>query len=358
MKTLLILTFAACAYDVRFEDCAVRCSTDMECPVGLSCRSNGFCQTSDGTESCSTIPETLPSCAGLAPTCGPNADEDCCSKATPIPGGTFFRSYDVAADGMYPSMNYPATVSSFMLDRFEVTVGRFRTFVEAGMGTRAIPPTVGAGAHAKISGSGWDASWNTSLAADTSTLLTAVKCDATYQTWTDAPGANENLPINCVTWYEAMAFCVWDSGYLPTDAEWNFAASGGDEQRAYPWSSPAGSTTIDCSQANYKIDVPSGEFCANGMIGGVTRVGDKSPKGDGRWKQADLGGNVWEWALDGFQDLYTPCNDCANLASGLGRTVRSSAFNNGAVHIRGSYRPYGAPNFRNYDLGMRCARSK
>lgn len=349
--SVLTSVLGACAYDTHFEDCAVRCTTDA-CPVGLTCGAEGFCRTAGATETCTAVP----SCVGLAKTCGPNADEDCCSTAMPIPGGTFFRSYDVAGDGMYPSMSYPATVSAFRLDKYEVTVGRFRKFVEAGMGTNISPPSAGAGAHAKISGSGWDASWNVSLATDTSTLIAAVKCDATYQTWTDSPGTNEDLPVNCVTWYEAMAFCVWDGGYLPTNAEWNFAAAGGDEQRAYPWSNPAGSTTIDCSHANYKIDVPSGEFCVNGMTGGVARVGNKSPKGDGKWEQADLGGNLWEWALDGFQDLTIPCNDCANLAYGLGRTVRSSSFNNAAAHIRGSYRPYGAPTFRNYDLGMRCAR--
>jgi formylglycine-generating enzyme required for sulfatase activity len=54
------------------------------------------------------------------------------------------------------------------------------------------------------------------LVANTAALVTAVKCSSTYQPWTDAPGANENKPMSCVTWYEAMAFCIWDGGYLPT----------------------------------------------------------------------------------------------------------------------------------------------
>ncbi len=48
-------------------------------------------------------------------------------------------------------------------------------------------------------------------------------------------GSNENQPINCVTWYEAFAFCISDGGYLPTAAEWNYAAAGGSDQRAYPF---------------------------------------------------------------------------------------------------------------------------
>src|SRR5512140_3899160 len=78
-----------------------------------------------------------------------------------------------------------------------------------------------------------------------------VKCNSTFQTWTDTPAANEHRPMNCITRYQAMAFCAWDGGYLATEAEWNYEAAGGDQQRAYPWSSPANSLTLDGSHASY-----------------------------------------------------------------------------------------------------------
>jgi hypothetical protein len=81
---------------------------------------------------------------------GIGAGNDCgleavsCCAVLAVPGGTFNRSNDG---------NYPATLSSFGLDRFEVTVGRFRAFVSAGMGTQASPPLPGSGAHPRIAGS-------------------------------------------------------------------------------------------------------------------------------------------------------------------------------------------------------------
>jgi sulfatase modifying factor 1 len=300
------------------------------------------------------------SCMGLDLTCGPSGTGSCCEPAETIPGGTFLRGYDAATD-LYNDMNYPATVSPFALDRYEVTVGRFRKFVEAGggLGTQANPPAAGSGTHPRLAGSGWDSAWNPSLAADTAALKTMLKCDS-YPTWTDTPGINENKPINCVSWYEAMAFCIWDGGYLATEAEWSYAATGGGEQRAYPWSNPGSDVTIDCSYANYKIDNPAGTYCVNGTTGAVNRVGSESPRGDGRWKHSDLAGNVWEWTLDWYVDPYPSpqsCNDCANLLAGSSRVLRGGSFFNPALYLRAAYRYYYYPVGRDVYFGFRCART-
>jgi formylglycine-generating enzyme required for sulfatase activity len=231
-----------------------------------------------------------------------------------VPGGTFYRSYDGVDN---TDMSYPATVSDFYLDKYEITVGRFRQFVNAGMGTQANPPAPGAGAHPLIPGSGWDSTWNSWLAADTPRLtanLTATTAScASYSsssppTWTGTVGSNESKPISCIDWYAAFAFCAWDGGRLPTEAEWNYAASGGSEQRYYPWSSPPASTTIDASYAVYCDDA---DFIAGSCV--VRNVGSKSPKGDGKWGQADLGGNLLEWTLDYYGPYQTPCDNCADL---------------------------------------------
>ena len=299
-------------------------------------------------------PTEFASCVGLAATCGPDGNDTCCNSPS-VPGATYYRSFDVSGDGMFSNMSFPATVSDFRLDKYEITVGRFRAFVKAGMGTQAKPPLNKAGAHANILGSGWDASWNTSLAADTMALLAAVKCEPTTQTWTDAPGPNEDRPMTCLSWFEAMAFCAWDGGYLPTEAEWNYAAAGGSQQRAFPWSAPPSSLTVDLTYASF-----GGTDClTDGMPGCATTdlivVGSKSP-GDGRWGQSDLGGNVAEWVLDWSGGYPSNCMDCANLAPAGNRVHRGGNFLQAVNPLRTAARGNRLPSDHANFIGARCAR--
>jgi formylglycine-generating enzyme required for sulfatase activity len=183
------------------------------------------------------------------------------------------------------------------------------------------------------------------LSADTNALCAALKCNPHYQTWTDVKGGNEGMPMNCLDWYTAFAFCAWDGGRLPTEAEWNYAASGGSEQRYYPWSKPPNSTAIDDSYAVY-----CGTTCK------ILAVGSKSPKGDARWGQADLGGNVWEWTLDYAAGAYPmPCHDCAAVSEGSYRAFRSGSNDDIAGTLRASVRHVYYPELHAV-IGARCAR--
>jgi formylglycine-generating enzyme required for sulfatase activity len=255
----------------------------------------------------------------------------------------------------YGDQSFPSTVSSFLLDKFEVTVGRIRKF--KGAWDAGYRPTPGAGKHAHLSGrqgladvndqsgaheQGWDVAWNSRVA-----LTDAAFGTCGYDTWTSAPGAQENRPINCVNWYEAYAFCIWDGGFLPSEAEWNFAAAAGNEQRVYPWSVPASSTGIDPTRAAY-----CGGACSGPQIVGAT------PAGHGKFGQADLAGNVSEWILDANADYHVPCSDCAFLPpSPAGRVFRGGAFHNGALALRAVVRDYADPTTRIHYLGIRCART-
>ncbi|HTR52390.1 MAG TPA: SUMF1/EgtB/PvdO family nonheme iron enzyme [Kofleriaceae bacterium] len=295
------------------------------------------------------------SCTGLAPTCGPGQNASCCGSPM-VPAGSYKRSYDMASDGMYPSTMYSGTVDDFRLDQYEVTVGRFRKFVEAGMGTQASPPLPAAGAHPQIGGTGWSSAWDANLVVDTPALISGIKCSGQFQTWTDTAGANENKAMNCITWYEAFAFCAWDGGFLPTENEWNYAAAGGSDQRAYPWSSPSSSIGIDCNSANY--DPSAGSYCV-APNGGVLPVGSTSPQGDGPFGQADLAGNLWEKTLDtyaGAQYTSMTCDNCVDLSTPSARVVRGGAWNADENSARTGYRYFDPPTDRYIEMGVRCAR--
>jgi formylglycine-generating enzyme len=290
-------------------------------------------------------------------TCGASGNASCCTSLE-VMGGAYHRSYDGLT---YPSLSGPATVSGFRLDQYEVTVGRMRQYVSYLAGGGSLP-TAGAGIHTHLNGgqglaataggyeTGWDTTWNASIA----TTASGWNSNLAEGTWTANPGSNEGRPITAVAWYEAYAFCIWDGGFLPSESEWNYAAAGGGDQRAYPWSSayPPGSTSISCADANY-LD------CTGGDAGPVatSAVGSLSPAGDGKWGQSDLAGNAWEWTLDSFNVPYvTPCVDCANLTSGNGQVLRGGSFLDDQAAQLVSFRDNAGPGVRSGNVGARCAR--
>ncbi|MEQ9318674.1 MAG: SUMF1/EgtB/PvdO family nonheme iron enzyme [Polyangiaceae bacterium] len=292
-----------------------------------------------------------PSCEGLPPLCGPNADEDCCASPTVI-GGTFERSNDDA---------YPATVSDFRLDRFEVTVGRFRRFVDA---YPASQPAPGDGAHPLIPASGWTSKWDSALPDDPDALRASLQCDP-YATWTDATGTQEALPVTCVPWVLAFAFCAWDGGRLPTEAEWNYAAAAGAEQRLYPWGNQAPTDAL-------AVHGCMGDGSSGCELTDILAVGSRSPAGDGKdWldgAHADLAGNLWEWVLDaancnnccdaGYET--NDCVDCAYLSENIGpedHVRRGGCFASAPIYLETTVRYNGNPGGLCVDLyGLRCAR--
>jgi formylglycine-generating enzyme required for sulfatase activity len=280
---------------------------------------------------------TPPSCDGLGADCGSSGDDNCCASAI-VPGGSFHRNN---------SGTYPATVSDFMLDRYEVTVGRFRQFLA---GYPANSPVAGDGAHPWIADSGWNTTWDTYLAASASALATALECDNAY-TWTDSAGINENKPINCLDWYHAFAFCAWDGGFLPSDLEWNYAAAGGDDQRVYPWGSTM--PTANTSYAIYDCYYGGGSGCPQGDAH-IAPVGSAT-LGPGKWAHLDLAGNVEEWTLDAFAAYPAECVDCADLTDSSSRVKRGGSFMAEASTLLTSQ--FSAGTGGDSTLGLRCARS-
>jgi formylglycine-generating enzyme len=256
-----------------------------------------------------------------------------------VPGADFWRSNDEAA---------PSSVSSFRLDKYEVTVADFRDFVAAVIG--GYRPAAGAGKHSHLnegmglvntSGGyegGWQADWDGELPESADDWNTELACNMP-SSWTVEPGEKEDLPLNCASWYQAYAYCIWTGGFLPSEAEWNYAAAGGDEQRSYPWGAAEPSASL----------VVSGTY--------VPEAVGSRPDGDGRWGHSDLAGNLTEWTLDSFASYETPCVDCSTLAVGSDRALRGGNYlNNSAGAFSTAARGYAEPSGF-VTFGFRCARS-
>lgn len=300
------------------------------------------------------------SCVGLAANCGKDGTDDCCSTAETIQGGeVYYRDWD-AANTVYTTKQYPATVASFKLDKYEVTVGRFRAFLNAYDAWRqAGHPAIGEGGDPLVTSvtTSWDINWTPYLPVSAAEFkdLSHLVCNTMFTTnhsWveTATPGAtgSETKAINCVGWYEAMAFCLWDGGWVPTEAEWMYAAAGGSQNRAYPWSTPADSVTIDHYYANY------------GGISFVEAVGTHD-LGKGRWGHQDLGGNVYEWTWDVYNDTYpgtpgVPCDNCASTTNTPYRVTRGGGLGITPDGLRTAYRFNYTPSNHDNSTGFRCAR--
>lgn len=284
------------------------------------------------------------SCEGLDAICG---GEDCCAVRE-VPGGVFSMGRGESGADAFPegfvdeTPEHEVSVSAFGLDRFEVTVGRMRRFVDAYQG----PPDATAGAHPLIQGTGWKSAWDVEMPADRAALVAQLTELAPFCNWTDAPGEREAAPVNCVSWYVAFAFCAWDGGRLPTEAEFEFAAAGGDEDRLYPW----GAQEPDETLANF-----------GGLDAFVSIPVGSKPSGAGRWGHDDLGGGMWKWVFDAYDEAWyagagADCQDCANTLDTGRSAYRGGSWTGGGAALRAAIRNNFGRHNTNNNLGFRCAR--
>ncbi len=189
-------------------------------------------------------------------------------------GGTF-QFGQVGTSFAAPPRN--VRVTRVYVDAYEVTVGRFRRFMDAHGGAPTVPPPV--------------TYPNGTAFPNVSSPFVPVG----GSTWTTAPGAasEELLPVTGFTASHMQAFCVWDGGRLPTEAEWEWLARGRvvdglSSGRRFPWGNA--DPGADCDRANW-----SG--CAAGAARPVTMSGAAVGGLHG------LAGNAFEWTIDEFEDL-------------------------------------------------------
>jgi len=245
-------------------------------------------------------------------------------------------------------------ISPFRLDKYEVTVGRFKQFIAAYDDWHKSKGNPKVGAGAAPAGSGWPSNGNGNLPANAAALASGSNqnCLAEEET---LQGADLTLPINCVTWYEAYAFCIWDAGRLPTVVEWHYAASAGFDGRTYPWGS-----TFDPSDSVYGCtgDGSAPNDCA---MTDILPVGSR-PLGAGLWGHLDLSGSMWEWTLDTSEannkfPPASPCNDCIATQPTGDFALRGGAWDAGpeTSYADSNSAYFGSPSGDFPDWGFRCA---
>lgn len=230
-----------------------------------------------------------------------------------IPGGWFRMGSNKKSNESPPHRVY---VRGFYLDATEVTVGDFRQF-----------------------------------------------CRQTGRKMPEQPiWSSDAHPVVNVTWHEAKAYANWQDKRLPTEAEWEFAARGGQNSVKYAYNAE-------------KVYLQSyGNIADESILNVKERFPVKSRYDDGfpfaapvrSFPPIDLGlydmeGNVLEWCSDWYGEDYYGKADKLNPKgpeNGHYRVVRGASYNRSGQYLRATYRSWFPANVRFEFLGFRCAKSE
>ncbi|RLS40850.1 MAG: formylglycine-generating enzyme family protein [Planctomycetota bacterium] len=246
-----------------------------------------------------------------------------------IPGGEFSMGSTVESESLCGAPGTTADalpvhrtyVDPFWMDATEVTNEEFARFVKAtGYVTVAeIPPTLEEFPGAPVE--------NLVAGATVFTPTSGpVPLNNYFQWWSYVPGASwkhptgpdsdlagkEKFPVVQVVHEDAVAYAKWAGKRLPTEAEWEFAARGGQTGDLYAWGTelkPGGKFMANIYQG--KFPVTGGDTGEDGFIG-IAPVAQYPPNPFGLH---DVGGNVWEWVNDWYRpDYYQTLSSSGEVA--------------------------------------------
>jgi formylglycine-generating enzyme required for sulfatase activity len=212
-----------------------------------------------------------------------------------VEGGTFSMGGSDSESSNDEKPVHQVYVDAFYMDTYEVTVAQYRKFCNAT--GRAMP-------------------------------------QAPSRTWID------DNPIVNVSWDDANAYARWAGKRLPTEAEWEYAARGGNKSIGYKYS---GSNNID-------------DVAWYGNNSGSTHsVGQKKQNELGIY---DMSGNVWEWCADWYDENYyknSPDRNPKGPSTGTYRVLRGGSWDNVVFDCRVAFRGWFTPAFQYDGNGFRCA---
>jgi formylglycine-generating enzyme required for sulfatase activity len=237
-----------------------------------------------------------------------------------VEGGTFQMGSNNGASDEKPI--HPVTLSDFYIGKYEVTNAQFCAFL-----------------NEKGNREGGGAEW-----IDLDGSYSNEKCRIIRRgNRFEVERGYEDHPVIYVSWFGARAFCDWlkektgKNYQLPTEAQWEFAARGGNKSLGYNY---AGSDNLD---AVGWYDDNSG--------GGTHLVGQKRPNELGIY---DMSGNVWEWCQDWYGNYSGRAQrNPTGASSGSSRVNRGGSWDFGARSCRVTYRGRTDPVYRISFLGFR-----
>jgi iron(II)-dependent oxidoreductase len=257
-----------------------------------------------------------------------------------IPGGTYRIGVDWA-DEPWAFDNeggaHDRTVDPFAIDATPVTNGAYLDFVEAG----------GYDDEALWSRAGWR--WRIEAGLVAPQFWTGDSGDRTVLRFGRTVRLDPREPVQHVCWYEADAFARWAGKRLPTEIEWEVAASATPDggKLRYPW----GQRAEDDPPANL------------GQRRDGPRPVGSNPGGISPWGCHDLIGDVWEWTSSSF-DPYPgfeafPYREYSEVFwGGDYKVLRGGSWAVDPVAVRSTFRNWDHPVRRQIFAGFRCARDR
>lgn len=237
-----------------------------------------------------------------------------------IPEGSFVMGGDSIWGRPDEFPRHQVKISSFYMDKHEVTNAQFRAFVEATGYVTTAEQKLDWEEIKKQLPVGTPKPADSILVASSLVFSApnhAVPLNNSSLWWKWLPGANwchpegpqssiegkDNYPVVQVSWDDAQAYAKWVGKRLPTEAEWEYAARGGKLKSIYPW----GDQPID--QGALKANIWQGHFPnENTEKDNYYRTSPVMSFPPNDFGLYDMAGNVWEWCSDWYRpDYYSQC---------------------------------------------------
>jgi formylglycine-generating enzyme required for sulfatase activity len=289
------------------------------------------------------------------------ASNDATSATISLPGGIFLMGTEYErgfpADGEGPIRG--VSLSAFEIETFPVANEAFAAFVGA------------TGYQTEAEVFGWSfVFWShipperfNDVVEDTA-AYTPWWCKVPGATWNHPEGPGSDVtdrpkhPVVHVSWNDASAYAAWASKALPSEAQWEYAARGGLEQKLYPWGDelvPGGRHLCNIWQGEFPK-----EDTADDGFAGACPVDSFPPNGYGLYS---VTGNVWEWCADWFHTDFSvgvPTHDPTGPSHGESKVMKGGSFLCHASYCnryRVAARTSNTPDSSASNIGFRCVRN-